>query len=96
MKTRITKIDAAKDARYRTATNEEYKPGQFNGLVAPPIEYTVLGVLASPVEVGFPILLDREERNGVKVDGAFMSSRVLEFDGKVAKTLNSVYLIQDV
>lgn len=90
---RVTKMGIADNPHNQTASNEEYKYGEHNEK-SPPIDYWIEGVLAYKIEIGLPISVNRETRNGIKVDGYFLSSCVESFNGQVAITKNSKYLIE--
>jgi hypothetical protein len=51
------------------------------------------GVLLAAVEVGESIRVHRKFRNGIKVDGVFVSSPVLDVHGNRVTTLSSIYQI---
>ena len=56
-----------------------------------PIEYTIEGNLIGEMEIGEPVTVARDTRNGVKVTGIFTTSPVQEIKGHTFKTRNSVY-----
>ena len=96
MKTRITKMAEVGNALYRTVKKEEWKDGQENLLMSPPVSHTWLGELVYPIQVDGCIHMKREERNGVKALGFFRSSIVTKWDGRIAETMNSVYIVEQV
>ena len=99
MKVKITKIEPVKNPFVRTASKEDYVCGEeqednvslFNG-------YYAIGVLERPIECGKPIRMLREDRNGVKALGGFITSPVKSVDSyedhTIVKTDNSVYKIE--
>jgi hypothetical protein len=91
---KITKLAATDHPVFPTAKKEEYKEGQDNGKVSLPVDYYMIGSLVLPIEVGKPILLLRGSRNGIACLGMFSSSLVLKFDGHIAETMNSKYVIE--
>lgn len=56
-----------------------------------PIEYWIEGTLINPIEVGNPVCIQRDNRNGIKIDGYFTSTNVTEVTTNQFKTQNSVY-----
>lgn len=92
MKIRIEKIKE-NPGGLPSHSKEDYVYGADNGREKSiPIDYWVEGELIIPeIKVGSQIFIAREIRNGVKVDGVFSSSRVVEFDDKIIKTKNSIY-----
>lgn len=91
---RFTKLSAADKAKYPTAKEGEYKYGEVNKNVSPPVDYWVEGYLIRNILIGESVLIDRRVRNGVKVAGLFQSSTVKSIEGNLIKTNNSVYKIE--
>jgi hypothetical protein len=89
----ITKIKAVELPKYRTSNWAEYKPGEVNEGVSIPVEYTMKGVLLIDVVVGEPIIMERHERNGVKVYGVLVTSHVTKIEDNLVYTDNSVYKV---
>ena len=56
-----------------------------------PLEYTIEGELVGQIAVGNGVLVVRDIRNGVKSDGYFTTSEVVEVTDTQFKTRNSVY-----
>jgi len=56
-----------------------------------PLEYTIEGELIGEIAVGNGIMVARDTRNGVKSDGMFATSVVMEVTDTQFKTRNSVY-----
>ena len=103
MKVKITKRCAVKDPVVRTATKKEYICGQEQDEEVSPFKgYWVIGTLERPIEVGKPIRMLRENRNGVKAMGLFTTSVVRTITDKdknglcVVETDNSVYGVCDI
>ena len=101
MKTKITKICAVDNPVVPTSTVEQYDCGQINDL-SPFNGYWATGELEYPIEIGLPIRLNRDCRNGVKIDGTFVSSVVKEIKGgklspaHIIVTDNSIYRVEEV
>jgi|LakMenEpi03Aug12_release.lakeMendotaPanAssembly.Ray.scaffolds.fasta_scaffold164734_4 hypothetical protein len=99
MKTKITKISAVDNPLVPTASVEQYECGHLNDL-SPFDGYWVTGKLVKPIVVGESILLERDCRNGVKVDGMFVSSTVKKTGKNYGKlfvfTDNSIYRVEEV
>lgn len=91
MKIKITKLSASEAPLYPTPEKEKYIPGQFNGLVSLPIEYSIEGTLCYPIKVGERVIVNRTKRNNINCDGIFGSSKVVSFDEKTFTTTNSIY-----
>jgi hypothetical protein len=90
---KVTKIALADNPEYPTCKQEDYEVGKINKF-SPFVGYTLEGYLLEEIQVGKTIKIDRQVRNGVKMQGYFHSSLVTAFDGKIAETLNSKYLIE--
>lgn len=90
---RITKLKAAQNALFKTPKKKDYIPGQDNGDVSLPVDYTVEGYLLEPIKVGKSIFIDRVKRNGEEVPGFMQTSRVKSIEGNRILTDNSVYEI---
>lgn len=101
MKTKITKICASDNPIVPTANVEQYECGHLNDL-SPFEGYWVTGELEYPIEIGLPIRLKRDCRNGVKIDGIFVSSTVKVIKGgklspaHIIVTNNSIYRVEEV
>jgi len=96
---KISKIGIAPNAAYPTPAAEEYIPGEDNGAVSLPINYTIEGYLVNPIKETQHITVQREKRNGIPVAGFFSTSEVekitkIDETTYVAKTLNSVYNVE--
>ena len=104
---KVRKLSACPNPSVSTPRMEDYFPGQDNGNVSVPVEYTVKGTLLEDTCVRSDtngwgrgrILIARTERNGVPVAGHFGSSWIEDIktpsEGKeVVTTENSIYLIE--
>lgn len=94
----VIKNDRASRAKYRTAAQHEWVPGQENEGLTPPICYMAEGKLTGPIKPGRRLLVDRVKRNGVEVPGKFSSSIIMEVDTSAENpiyvhTENSVYQV---
>lgn len=56
-----------------------------------PIDYWIEGLLLNDIEVGSPVSVMRDIRNGIQMYGFFASSPVTELTETQFKTRNSVY-----
>lgn len=94
MKVRITKIGTTTEPLVETALKKEYTCGAENDK-SPFVEYYVEGELYTPLMVGSGIGMLRDNRNGEKVTGTFMTSPVTNIttvDGEIVfNTTNSIY-----
>lgn len=95
-KVEIKKLKAVDNPVAITPKMEDYYPGQDNGNVSIPCEYTVVGVLQYDIQRGACIFLARESRNGVKVDGVFRTSPVVDVGEHGFTTTNSVYQVRKI
>ena len=91
---RLTKIKASENPEYRTPEWNDYKQGIVNEFVSIPADYWVEGYLIKPIEVGEHALIDRRIRNGEEVSGFMTTSKILEINGDIFETLNSIYKIE--
>jgi hypothetical protein len=94
MKVKITKIAESSSPKYPTSDKETYVYGKENKTVSPPIDYWIIGELASPIVVGASIFVYRSERNGVKCAGIFKTSPISKIEEGIAETANSKYQIE--
>ena len=93
-KVRISKIAATENPRHATPEREDYISGQDNGDVSIPIEYEITGNILMEPKMSERIIVYRETRNGVKVDGLFQSSGIQKIEDDLIHTHNSVYKIE--
>ena len=105
---KLTKININPNSEViHASTVDEYRIdqergtwGQFHEGKSPPVDYWIIGDLASSIEVGKPILIDRHIRNGVEIRGIMHTSIVRKIDNdgdiKYITTDNSVYKLEYV
>lgn len=89
---RIRKLAAVKNPDVETPEWDEYNVGQVqkeSGSI--PIEYEVKGFLMSELQVGRHLNILRTERNGEKVSGVMITSKVTKVTDSGFETCNSVY-----
>lgn len=97
---RITKIGSTDEPYYPTPSWDEYDENKV-ACNSVPNDYLVEGQLRSLLELEKPLLLYRENRNGIHVPGIFRTSyvkNVLE-DGDfdiVFETMNSRYRMEKI
>ena len=99
MKIKITKIDIVAQPLHKTANIEEYICGEVNTL-SPFVGYEVVGELVEPITCGRSIKMNRESRNGIKIEGFFQTSIVNFIDTyenvTIVKTDNSIYKVEEI
>lgn len=95
MKIVIQKISEAPGAKYPAAKPEEYNYGKLNP-TSIPVDYTVEGILITNIEIGKSVIILREKRNGIPIEGFFRSSAVTEIGAGYFKTTNSIYKVQKI
>ena len=96
MKIKLTKINECENPILKSASLEEYVPGDcVDETKSIPIEWWLIGRLMEPIDVDKSILIERTIRNGVGAYGIFKSSPVKEIvsDTRV-ETENSIYDIE--
>lgn len=91
---RLTKIKASKNPEYATPHWNTYKHGALNKGTSIPIDYWVEGYLVSPIKVGEYAAIDRRVRNGEEVSGFMTTSQIIEINGDIFETINSIYKIE--
>lgn len=91
---RLTKIKASENPEYATPHWNAYKHGVLNKNTSIPVDYWVEGYLVRPIEVGGYAAIDRRIRNGEEVSGFMTTSQILEVNGDIFETLNSIYKIE--
>lgn len=97
---RATKINASPEADFSTAeTIEQYRENLCRKYgFSPPVDYYVEGIPMSLPKVGNTFMMHRDNRNGVRVTGLFVTSvikSVEEFDGFcIFTTRNSIYKLE--
>jgi hypothetical protein len=93
---RLTKLAAASNPTALTPEWENFVPGQDNGLVSLPLDYTAEGYLTSDIKVGMHFFMNRIKRNGVEAIGKFASSPVKKITGNQVETQNSIYIVEEL
>src|ERR1035438_5488132 len=88
----IQKTGITDDPLIASATWDEFKPGGPNTKSLPE-GYTMTGILHNEPQVGQPLMLLRQTRNGVPALGIFTSSVITKIEGNKIWTLNSIYTI---
>jgi len=91
MRIRIEKIAEAQGGLPANDRQLHIDGQEQDGNVSLPLEYTIEGNLIGEMEIGEPVIVARDTRNGVKVSGMFTTSPVQEINGRTFKTRNSVY-----
>jgi hypothetical protein len=92
---KITKLCACSDAKCPTPDMQDYVPGQVNpDEVSLPADYTVKGYLVENIQQGHRVMIDRYERNGVKVGGIMVTSPVKVIRNSTFETDNSIYIVE--
>jgi hypothetical protein len=91
---RLTKIKASENPEYETPHWNAYKHGVVNKGTSIPVDYWVEGYLIRPIKVGEYAAIDRRIRNGEEVSGFMTTSQILEINGDIFQTLNSIYKIE--
>lgn len=96
MKARLKKLKSVENPYYPTADGATYIPGALNanGQVSPPVDYEVEGNILYPIEIGKPVIMDRQKRNGVVARGIFQTSKVVKIEENLLYTYNSVYELE--
>jgi hypothetical protein len=98
-KYRLTKLAPCEDPLFGSADSiQEYRE---NFDYSPPVDYYVEGVIydVGP-KVGQPLVIIRDNRNGVKCDGIMRTSPLVEIshheDGisQILETQNSIYILK--
>lgn len=83
---RVEKIGSVDEPRYRTPSWDEFEPGKDNDGMSLPVDYECTGHLGNLPEVGQPLLLYRDTRNGIEVPGILRTSYVK----KITKAVGDV------
>jgi hypothetical protein len=95
---KLTKMGPVSDPQYRTPNWEDYEPGAINEDKSLPLGYWVTGKLGSEPAVDTRLLVFRDCRNGERIDGELLTSKIMALDTGVKKlrfyTENSVYLLE--
>lgn len=92
---RLQKRDAS-DAPLFPPGLEDFIPGAINDGVSLPVGYWVTGTLIEDVELGKPIQLLRNNRNGEEILGMFTTSYVesVDLEENTIVTDNSIYDVE--
>lgn len=93
---RLTKLKAVENPVAPTPLAKDYVSGRDNGMVSLPIDYWVTGTLYEDPQIGLPIKVRRDCRNGEWIDGTMTTSRVQRIDGDMIYTSNSIYKMEEV
>ena len=90
---KVKKLNALPGREAFTPSKEDHVPGtnQCSGL---PVDYEIEGYLIKDIKVGSTLLVDRRKRNGLEVPGIFETTPLQSWDGRVAKTQNSTYIVE--
>lgn len=91
---RISKLSPSDDPKVQTPSFEDYNSLKGVADLSLPIDYWIEGYLTQAPEIGKPVIVEREIRNGIKVSGIFVTSSVAKFSDKEFQTQNSVYKIE--
>jgi len=95
---RLKKLSAVENPLTPTPEMSNYLPGQDNGNVSLPVEYTVEGYLDTEVVIGQSLQIDRVSRNGIMSKGVTITSPVVKHEpspnGGTIYTANSVYQLE--
>lgn len=92
---KVTKLDVAENPKVASAQEKDWQHGEQHAL-SPFVGYVLEGFLLKDIGVGKSIVVDRRIRNGEKVSGIFKSTEVKSWDGMVATTQNSQYLVEEI
>ena len=91
---KITKRCRAENACFEPGCWDSYKIGQSNDNASLPVDYVMVGILATPLIVGGICQLLRIERNGIMALGVFKSTIIREIFDDGFVTQNSVYMVE--
>ncbi len=93
----IRKLSASEAPIVAAGAWEDWVFGRKDNPCSLPVNYVMLGVLKRPVRVGGRIDLHRTHRNGVAIEGDFVSSPVIAIsDDALVETYNSIYQVTPV
>lgn len=88
----VQKLKEAPNANVAAGNPETYNYGGDDPLSVP-VEYTVKGHLVHDLQVGGPAMINRYERNGIKLPGMMVTSVIRSIEGNRFTTDNSVYQV---
>jgi hypothetical protein len=92
----VTKIARCKTPVVEPGSWEDWIVGSENN-ASLPVDYEMKGFLMEPVLVGGQIRLYRTHRNGIEVEGHFVSTLIVSITGSsIVETFNSIYLVVPV
>lgn len=91
---RLTKIKASENPEYTTPHWNAYQHGVVNKGTSIPTDYWVEGYLINPLKIGESVMIQRIIRNGEEVSGFMTTSEIIEINGDIFETLNSIYKIE--
>lgn len=95
---KITKLSPTVNFQVSTAgSHDEYRDSlKTNNDVSPNVDYWVLGEILDGPIIGSPLKMFRYMRNGSEIYGLFTTSPITEITDNGFKTMNSVYLMEEV
>lgn len=86
---KLTKVEHINDEFYtKESVAEEQDGARYNGI---PENHCVVGVLNKDIEVGKSLDMLREERNGVKVVGMYITTPIEKIGKTTIETRSSIY-----
>ena len=96
---KVRKLKAVPNPDGPTPNWKDYIPGQDNGDVSLPTDYTLEGTLFEDVKVGNCMYINRTVRNGERIPGTTATSPVTSIaptdaEHAVVRTRNSIYLVE--
>lgn len=91
---RVIKRSACASAIVGPSSWNDWIPGSWDNQGGIPIDYEIEGILLEPIEVHGNLFVARHLRNGVRADGFFVSTMIVELDSPDRiVTRNSIYSI---
>jgi hypothetical protein len=90
----LTKRRSSPEAMVPPGNWDTYRPGDVGNESSLPVDYTLIGILLMPPQLGAQVTVLRLSRNGVEVPGVFESTTVMAVCDDGFTTLNSVYSVQ--
>lgn len=95
---RVTKVAESDNPIFRTAKTNEWKEGDYNPGLVPPVKYTNEGIIWVPPEIGKPFKMFRTKRGNIEANDYFATSVVTFIEeteeGYFLYTENSVYKME--
>lgn len=93
----IRKLSASEAPIVASGVWEDWVFGGKDNPCSLPVNYLMRGVLMRPVRVGGRIYLHRTHRNGMAIEGDFVSSPLIAIsDDGLVETYNSIYQVMPV